>query len=184
MTLRYLYRKLLAPPTRLLFRETQLEEAAEKLSRNESFTIKGPPGVGKTTLIKLATLGLRKVTYIPGYTCRTYECLKDRVNFNTLNVIDDYGLILRSSSVIKLVEKLPWKVVIIHPGLYSRELDHLATIWMPPYSFHEIKQILLERVERLALPVDTRVVEECSREAAEHSGSIKVALILLAERIT
>lgn len=181
---RGLCRRLLAQPPRLLFREAQLKAAIEKLARKDSVRIEGPPGVGKTTLARMAAASLGRVTYVAGFACRTYNCLRARIDFSALNIIDDYGLILRDNSVVKLVESIPWKVVVTHPGLYARELDSLPSVHMPPYTFQEIRQILLERVQRLSLTVDAGVIDECAREAAEHSGSIRLALLLLYERVT
>ena len=143
-----------------------------------SFCVEGPPGVGKTTLVVTAALGVAAV-YIPGFRCRTYECLKKRVDPHSLNIIDDYGMLLRSDDAVSLVRSLPWKIVVLHPGLYAPEVDHLPRIWMPPYTYHEIRQILLERVERLSLPVSESTVDRCAREAAQYSGSVKMALLLL-----
>ncbi len=177
-----LLRKLLRPPPKLLFREAQLRAATAAVEEHASFRIEGPTGVGKTTLAILATSGVA-TTYVPGFKCRTYECLRGRVSFHALNVIDDYGLIVRSERVVSLIRSLPWKIVIVHPGLYAPEVEDLPRVWMPPYEYYELRQILLERVERLSLPVSTSIIERCALEAARYSGSAKLALLLLLEHL-
>uniref|UniRef100_A0A7J3X8K7 AAA family ATPase n=1 Tax=Thermofilum pendens TaxID=2269 RepID=A0A7J3X8K7_THEPE len=177
-----LYRALLKPPPQLLFREAQLREAEALLARGESFLIRGPQGVGKTTMAKLSSkkAGFETV-YVPGFRCRTYNCLRGIVKKSALNIIDDYGLILRDSRVVELVRCLPFKIVITHTGLFSKELEGLREIVMPPYTEEEILGILEERVTRLSLPVSWRVLRGCAREAAVYSGNVRIALVMLAD---
>ncbi|MEM1930117.1 MAG: hypothetical protein QXH81_09125, partial [Thermofilaceae archaeon] len=54
---RGLMERLLAPPPKLLFREAELSEARAYVERGEPFKVVGPPGVGKTTLARMALIG-------------------------------------------------------------------------------------------------------------------------------
>ncbi len=181
---RKLYRALLKPPPRLLFREAQLREARARLVDGESFLIRGPPGVGKTTLARLSSRAARsRVVYVSGFRCRTYSCIRAAVRRDALNIIDDYGMVLRDSNVVELIRLLPFKVVVVHTGLYSKELEGLGEIAMPPYTEEEILSILEERVARLSLPVDEGTLRLCAREAAVYSGNIRIALMMLADHL-
>jgi len=179
---RKLYRALMRPPPRLLFREAQLHEAKTLLARGESLLVRGPPGVGKTTLARISAKEVRVGTvYIPGFRCRVYSCLRAAVREDALNVIDDYGMILRDSRVVELVRSLPFKVVVVHTGLFAKELEGLREVVMPPYTEEEILEILEERAARLSLPVGEETLRLLAREAAAYSGSVRIALMMLAD---
>jgi Cdc6-like AAA superfamily ATPase len=172
--------QLLAPPRRLLFREGQLEEAVELLRRGESFAVRGGLGVGKTTLVRVA---LSRVAvphvYVECMACRTYSCIRKKVQPGVLNVLDDYSLSQRTPELVFLASSLPLKVLVVHAGFSGEEIKGLRVIEMPPYTKDEIFEILLERVAELGLRVGDEQVEACAEKGFKAGGNVRVALLCL-----
>jgi Cdc6-like AAA superfamily ATPase len=168
-------------PKRLLFRERQLEEAVALLKARESFAVRGPFGTGKTTLLRIA---LSKVAvphvYVECMHCRTYSCIRRRVDHAKLVVLDDYSLAYRSPELSFLVSRIPLKVVVVNKSLDMEELKNLKMIEMPPYTRQEVTEILAQWVAELRLRVSDEQVEACADKGYRAGGNVRVALLCLA----
>ena len=148
-------------PERLLFRERQLQSVIDALRARRSIVVVGEPGMGKTTLVRKA-LTLTRVphVYVDCGMSRTYYSILRKVRrAEGVVVLDDYTLARHTARLEKLVLRLPWKVLVVHPifkpklqRLYRRGLD-ATLIEMPPYSASEILRILEDRVVAGNLPV-------------------------------
>jgi Cdc6-like AAA superfamily ATPase len=171
---------LTALPKRLLFREGQLEEAVGLLRSGSSFAVRGPFGTGKTTLVRMA-LSRADVqhVYVECMYCRTYDCIKRKVQPGVLTVLDDYSLARRSPQLSFLVSSLPLKVVVVGAGFTGEELRDLRVIEMPPYTKQEIFEILVQRAADASLRVDDRDVERCAERGYRAGGNVRVALLCL-----
>jgi Cdc6-like AAA superfamily ATPase len=166
-------------PKRLLFRERQLEEAVALLKAGESFAVRGPFGTGKTTLLRMA---LSKVAvphvYVECMHCRTYSCIRRRVDYGKLVVLDDYSLAQRSPELSFLVSGIPIKVVVVNK-LDMEELRGLKVVEMPPYTRQEVAEILAQWVAELRLRVGDEEVEACAERGFKAGGNVRVALLCL-----
>jgi Cdc6-like AAA superfamily ATPase len=171
---------LTALPRRLLFRERQLEEAVRLIERRESFVVRGPFGTGKTTLVRMALSSVAvPYSYVECMACRTYNCIRGKVQPGVLTVLDDYSLAHRSPQLSFLVSSLPLKVVVVGAGFTGEELRDLRVIEMPPYTKQEIFEILAERAADASLRVDDRDVERCAERGYRAGGNVRVALLCL-----
>jgi len=171
---------LTALPRRLLFRERQLEEAVRLIERRESFVVRGSFGTGKTTLVRMA---LSKAAvphvYVECMACRTYNCIRGKVQPGVLNVLDDYSLARRTPELSFLVAGLPRKILVVNTGFTGEELEKLRVIEMPPYTKEEITEILVERVAELGLRAGDEQVEACATKGHRAGGNVRVALLCL-----
>ena len=77
--------EILAPPPKLLFRNKQVERARELVAARESFVVRGPLGVGKSTLLHMVKP--LSATYVSCMSCRTYKCLRRRLRSAKLSLI-------------------------------------------------------------------------------------------------
>jgi len=168
-------------PRRLLFRERQLEEAVRLIERRESFVVTGPFGTGKTTLVRMA---LSRTTvphvFVECMNCRTYTCIKRRLDPGRLVVLDDYSLVRRTPELAFLVSSLPFKIATVNTGFTAEELGKLRVIEMPPYTKQEIFEILVERVVEANLRAEDREIEKCAEKGRMAGGNVRVALLCLA----
>jgi hypothetical protein len=112
--------------------------------------------------------------------CRTYSCIRRKVQPGVLNVLDDYSLARRSPELSFLVAGLPRKILVVNAGFTGEELEKLRVIEMPPYTKDEIFEILLERVAELQLRVSDEQVEACATKGHKAGGNVRVALLCLA----
>ncbi|AKG39065.1 hypothetical protein MA03_07195 [Infirmifilum uzonense] len=174
-----LIEQLLAPPQKLLFREDKLRETLELLRGGESLVIRGPVGVGKTTLALMAAKGFKQ-TYINCFQCRTYDCIRRRIAPGLI-ILDDYTLAKRTAQLVRLVKELPWKLVVIHPQLQAEELKDLPIVELKPYTLQELEEILRERVIRLNLPLSDYDIRLAAEEGVRRGGNARIALLKLAE---
>jgi Cdc6-like AAA superfamily ATPase len=167
-------------PKRLLFREGQLEEAVGLLRSGSSFAVRGPFGTGKTTLVRMAlSRADAQHVYVECMHCRTYPCIRRRVDPKLLNVLDDYSLARRTPELSFLVAGLPRKILVVNTGFTGEELEKLRVIEMPPYTKEEIFKILLERVAELGLRAGDEQVEACATKGYRAGGNVRVALLCL-----
>jgi Cdc6-like AAA superfamily ATPase len=171
---------LTALPRRLLFRERQLSEAVELLKAGESFVVRGSFGTGKTTLVRMALLKVAVPhVYVECMHCRTYTCIKRKLDPRRLVVLDDYSLAQRTPELVFLVSSLPFKVLVVHAGFSGEEIKGVRVIEMPPYAKEEISEILVERVVELGLRVGDEEVEACAEKGFKAGGNVRVALLCL-----
>lgn len=178
-----LLRRLLEPPPKLLFRERQLEQAADYVKRGLSFKVVGVPGVGKTTLVLLA---LRRYNagcvYVSCFQRRTPRTIIGMLDDSALNVIDDFSLAVWTADLLQRVQRLPFKVLVELPHRRSHILEN-RVVEMPPYTREELEEILRERVVRLCLPLDDEDIGAAAEEGARRGGNARVALLALYELV-
>jgi Cdc6-like AAA superfamily ATPase len=172
---------LTALPRRLLFRERQLEEAVRLIERRESFVVRGPFGTGKTTLVRMAlSRTMAPHVFVECTNCRTYTCIKRKLDPGMLVVLDDYSLVRRTPELAFLVSSLPFKIATVNTSFTGEELGKLRAIEMPPYTKQEIFEILVERAVEANLRVEDREIEKCAEKGHRACGNVRVALLCLA----
>jgi len=153
-------------PRRLLFRERQLNIAVNALLARQNLVVVGEPGMGKSTLVKMALASVKiPHVYIDCGQSRTYTSIRRKVRTDGLNVLDDFTLVKYELRLEKLVTQLPWKILVVHPvfrprlqRLYALGLQ-ARTIEMPPYTPSEIYAIIEDRVIAGNLPASEEALQ-------------------------
>ncbi|MEM2186844.1 MAG: hypothetical protein QXT37_07705 [Thermofilaceae archaeon] len=172
-----LLERLLAPPPKLLFREAELSEARAYIERGEPFKVVGPPGVGKTTLARMALIGVDH-TYVSCFQRRTPRMILPLLDGGRWNVLDDFSLAMWDERLFNAVKQMPRVVLVELPHRRSPLLEG-NVIEMRPYSREQLEEILRERVVRLLLPADDDDIHAAAEEGARKGGNARVALLAL-----
>ncbi|MEM0267645.1 MAG: hypothetical protein QXV98_03390 [Thermofilaceae archaeon] len=176
-----LLERLLAPPPKLLFREAELSEARARVERGEPFKVVGPPGVGKTTLVELALIGVSHA-YVSCFQRRTARLILSSLDEARWNVLDDFSLALWDERLFNAVKQMPRVVLVELPHRRSPLLEN-RVIEMRPYSREQLEEIVRERVVRLLLPADDEDIRRAAEEGARRGGNARVALLALHQLI-
>ncbi|MEM0093471.1 MAG: hypothetical protein QW753_03785 [Thermofilum sp.] len=174
---RRLLEKLLAPPPKLLFREAELAEARARVERGEPFKVVGPPGVGKTTLVRMALAGVGHA-YVSCFERRTLRAILPLLDGAGWKVLDDFSLAMWDERLFSAVEQLPRAILVELPHRRSPLLEN-HVIEMRPYSREQLEEILRERVVRLRLPADDEDIRLAAEEGARRGGNARAALYAL-----
>ncbi|MEM4853624.1 MAG: hypothetical protein QXQ60_08660 [Thermofilum sp.] len=172
---RRLLEKLLAPPPKLLFREAELAEARARVERGEPFKVVGPPGVGKTTLVRMALAGVGHA-YVSCFERRTPRLILSSLGAGW-NVLDDFSLAAWDGQLLAAVRSLP--VILVELPHRRSPLLENHVIEMRPYSREQLEEILRERVVRLRLPADDEDIRAAAEEGARRGGNARAALYAL-----